>query len=43
MIALLQEHGPWSNEREKRFGELLGYEVWQMDYWLTHRTSLGFL
>jgi hypothetical protein len=22
---------------ERRFGELLGYEDWQIDYWLTQR------
>jgi len=24
----------------RRFGELLGYQDWQMDYWLAHRPSL---
>jgi hypothetical protein len=43
MIALLHEPGTWSDEREQRFGDLLGYEPWQMDYWMTHRTALGFL
>jgi hypothetical protein len=41
MLALLDEPGAWSDERERRFGELLGYEAWQMDYWLTHRHSLA--
>ncbi len=39
MLALLDEPGAWSDDREHRFGELLGYEGWQMDYWLTHRPS----
>ena len=46
MLMLLDEpipshrHGsPWSDDRERRFGELLGYEEWQNDYWLTHRRS----
>lgn len=43
MLALVREPGPWSDERERRFGELLGYEPWQMDFWLTHRIALGFL
>lgn len=41
MLALLREPGSWSDDRERRFGELLGYEDWQNDYWLTHRSSLG--
>ncbi|MBS0533647.1 MAG: hypothetical protein JSR72_06285 [Proteobacteria bacterium] len=43
MLALVHEPGPWSDERERRFGELLGYEPWQMDYWLTYRATHGFL
>lgn len=36
MLALLKSGG-----RERRFGELLGYESGQIDYWLTHRLSLA--
>ena len=39
MLALLNEPGAWSGDRERRFGELLGYEAWQIDYWLTHHRS----
>jgi hypothetical protein len=39
MLTLLNEPGAWSDGRERRFGELLGYESWQIDYWLTHRRS----
>jgi len=39
MLTLLNEPGSWSDDRERRFGELLGYEGWQIDYWLTHRPS----
>jgi hypothetical protein len=39
VLMLLNEPGDWSDDRERRFGELLGYEVWQIDYWLTHRPS----
>ena len=35
----LKKPGAWSDNRERRFGELLGYEGWQIDYWLTHRPS----
>jgi hypothetical protein len=41
MLALLNETAAWSDDRERRFGELLGYEAWQMDYWMTHRRSLA--
>jgi hypothetical protein len=40
MLTLLNEPGAWSDDREQRFGELLGYEDWQNDYWLTRRRSL---
>jgi hypothetical protein len=40
MITLLNESGAWSDDRERQLGELLGYEPWQMDYWMTHRASL---
>jgi hypothetical protein len=39
MLALLNEPGAWSDDRERRFGELLGYEAWQIDHWLTHYRS----
>ena len=41
MLNLLNELGPWSDDRERRFGELLGYEPWQMDYWMMHRHSIA--
>jgi hypothetical protein len=34
MRELLRQSGEWSPERERRFGELLGYEHWQNDFWL---------
>jgi hypothetical protein len=37
MLTLLNEPGAWSDDRERRFGELLGYKDWQNDTWLTHR------
>ncbi|MGY4428469.1 hypothetical protein ACVWWO_000946 [Bradyrhizobium sp. F1.13.1] len=37
MLALLNEPGAWSDDRERRFGELLGYEAWQN--WVNHRRS----
>ncbi|MFA6265318.1 MAG: hypothetical protein WC670_06335 [Pseudolabrys sp.] len=36
MLALVSEPRAWSADRERRFGELLGYETWQNDHWLTH-------
>lgn len=39
MLTLLREPGAWSDSRERRFGELLGYKGWQIDYWLAHRPS----
>jgi hypothetical protein len=39
MLTLLNEPGAWSDDHERHFGELLGYEGWQIDYWLTHRSS----
>ncbi|MCP3385677.1 hypothetical protein NLM31_35365 [Bradyrhizobium sp. CCGUVB4N] len=41
MLKLLDEPGAWSDGRERRFGELLGYENWQIDYWLAHRPSFA--
>lgn len=34
MLELLALPGTWSAERERRYGELLGYEDWQNDVWL---------
>jgi hypothetical protein len=39
MLTLLDELEAWSEDHERRFCELLGYEGWQIDYWLTHRRS----
>jgi hypothetical protein len=36
MLSLLNEPGGWNDDRERRFGDLLGYETWQNDYWLKH-------
>ncbi|MCP3446944.1 hypothetical protein [Bradyrhizobium sp. CCGUVB14] len=41
MLMLLDEPGAWSDARERRFGELLGYENWQIDYWIAHRPSFA--
>lgn len=38
-LSLLNELEAWSEDHERRFCELLGYEGWQIDYWLTHRRS----
>lgn len=34
MLELIQHYGGWTNEHERRFGNLLGYEDWQNDIWL---------
>jgi hypothetical protein len=34
MLDLLATPGAWSNERERQYGSLLGYEEWQNDVWL---------
>ena len=34
MLELKNYHGRWTNEHERRFGSLLGYEDWQNDIWL---------
>ncbi|QOZ42198.1 hypothetical protein XH89_00980 [Bradyrhizobium sp. CCBAU 53340] len=39
MLALLNELEAWSEDHERRSCELLGYEGWQIDYWLAHRRS----
>jgi hypothetical protein len=36
MQELLALPGEWSEERERRYGTLLGYEDWQNDVWLDH-------
>lgn len=41
MLMLLDEPGAWSEDLERRFGELLGYEEWQNDYWLKHSWHVG--
>ncbi len=35
MLELLAAPKPWTNERERRYGSLLGYEDWQNDVWLS--------
>jgi hypothetical protein len=32
--------GNWDDRCERRQGELLGYENWQNDWWITNRKSL---
>lgn len=34
MLELIVHYGAWTNEHERRFGTLLGYEDWQNDIWL---------
>ena len=34
MLKLKNFYGRWTNEHERRFGSLLGYEDWQNDIWL---------
>jgi hypothetical protein len=33
-LDLFNLPGPWTAARERRYGELLGYEDWQNDVWL---------
>ncbi len=33
-LALLDRPGPWSGDKEREFGTLLGYEDWQNDVWM---------
>jgi hypothetical protein len=35
MVDLMLSDAPWSQDLERRQGELLGYEDWMNDYWLT--------
>lgn len=39
MLTLLNELEVWSDEHERRFSELLGYESWQIDHWLRYRRA----
>jgi hypothetical protein len=39
MLTLLSKLEAWSDDLERRACELLGYEDWQIDYWLAHRRS----
>jgi hypothetical protein len=39
MLTLLSQLETWSEDYERRSCELLGYEGWQIDYWLVHRRS----
>ena len=34
MLDLAVHYGSWTNEHERSFGSLLGYEDWQNDIWL---------
>lgn len=34
MLDLIVHYGNWTNEHERSFGTLLGYESWQNDIWL---------
>ena len=40
MLVLVRETKLWTDDRERRFGELLGYEMWQNDFWLEQRRAL---
>ncbi len=35
MLRLESRPGPWSHDKEREFGSLLGYEDWQNDYWIS--------
>jgi hypothetical protein len=42
MLALLNElrqGKAWSDDHERRISELLGYEDWQIDHWLSYRRT----
>jgi hypothetical protein len=39
MLTLTNELEAWSDDHERRFSELLGYESWQIDYWLRYRRA----
>jgi hypothetical protein len=36
MLTLLNAREVWSDDHERRSAELLGYEDWQIDCWLTY-------
>ncbi len=36
MLDLVLGDDAWTNEHERRQGELLGYADWMNDYWLEH-------
>ncbi|MGL4312487.1 MAG: hypothetical protein ACRCSO_00725 [Sphingomonas sp.] len=36
LIDLWENNGPWTVQSERREGELLGYEDWMNDYWISH-------
>lgn len=42
MLELIVHYGNWTNEHERRFGTLLGYEDWQNDIWLERHPVGGF-
>ena len=39
MLTLINELEAWSDDHERRFSELLGYESWQIDHWLRYRRA----
>ena len=39
MLTLMNELEAWSDDHERRFSELLGYEGWQIDHWLRYRRA----
>jgi hypothetical protein len=39
LLNELNERRAWSDEHERRFSELLGYESWQIDHWLSYRRA----
>ena len=41
MIELFERPGPWSDEREREEGALLGYQDWQNDWWITYLQRQG--
>lgn len=40
MIALMTAPGPWTDDREREQGRLLGYTDWQRDIWMDRTASL---
>jgi hypothetical protein len=41
MLDLVVHYGRWTNEHERRFGTLLGYEDWQNNIWLERHPVAG--